>query len=138
LDGESARAKYSVTVVLAGLAVVLVAFGIAVLKFGAADVSTALAPVTGVVGTIVGAYFGVQAGASGKETTERSADARVAQADQARQAAERDAKALVAVAPAELATRVLGMDVFNESDRPGSDSVPPDDPQSGPGRISVT
>jgi threonine/homoserine/homoserine lactone efflux protein len=69
---EAGRWKYGLWVVFAGLAVILVAFGAALLAFSeAADVSTALAPVTGVVGTIVGAYFGVQAGAAGKEKAEQ-------------------------------------------------------------------
>ena len=68
---EAERWKYGLWVVFAGLAVILAAFGAALVAFSeAADVSTALAPVTGVVGTIVGAYFGVQAGAAGKEKAE--------------------------------------------------------------------
>jgi hypothetical protein len=68
---DAGRWKYGLWVVFAGLAVILAAFGAALVAFSeAADVSTALAPVTGVVGTIVGAYFGVQAGAAGKEKAE--------------------------------------------------------------------
>jgi uncharacterized membrane protein YbhN (UPF0104 family) len=68
---DAGRWKYGLWVVFAGLAVILVAFGGALVAFSeAADVSTALAPVTGVVGTIVGAYFGVQAGAAGKDKAE--------------------------------------------------------------------
>jgi len=65
-------AKYGVWVVLAGLAVILTAFAISVFVFEptAADVSTALAPVTGIVGTIVGAYFGVQVGSQGRQQAE--------------------------------------------------------------------
>jgi hypothetical protein len=78
---ESSKWKYmyGVWVVLAGLLVILVAFIWAVESYAkAADASTALAPVTGVVGTIVGAYFGVAVGAAGKD----KADARAAQAEE--------------------------------------------------------
>jgi hypothetical protein len=65
-------ARYGVWVVLAGLGVILAAFTISVFVFEptAADVSTALAPVTGIVGTIVGAYFGVQVGSQGRQQAE--------------------------------------------------------------------
>jgi phage tail tape-measure protein len=66
----------------------------------AQQVSTALAPITGVVGTIVGAYFGVQVGSSGQE-----------QVESARAKAEDQAKALAAVAPSEAAVAVLGVPV---------------------------
>jgi hypothetical protein len=52
--------------------VILASFAISVFVFEpiAADVSTALAPVTGIVGTIVGAYFGVQVGSQGRQQAE--------------------------------------------------------------------
>jgi hypothetical protein len=96
---EVARAKYGVTVVLAGLGGTLVAFGLALLAFDTASaVSAALAPITGVLGTIVGAYFGVQVGASGK-----------AESEAARTKAEDDAKKLAAVAPPEAGLAALGV-----------------------------
>jgi hypothetical protein len=96
---EAARGKYGVVVVLAGLVVTLVAFGLALLAFDkAGSVSAALAPITGVIGTIVGAYFGVQVGASGK-----------AESEAARSRAEDDAKKLAAVAPSDAARSVLGV-----------------------------
>ena len=98
-NAAEVRAKYGVTVVLSGFAVVLAAFGIAVLAFDVAnDVSTALAPITGVIGTIVGAYFGVQVGASGKE-----------ESDAARTKAEDEAKKLATVAPPKAAAEILGV-----------------------------
>jgi hypothetical protein len=104
-DPGALRAKYGVAVVLAGFLVVLLAFGGALLAFNAAnDVSTALAPITGVIGTIVGAYFGVQVGASGKEESEA-----------ARSKAEDEAKALAAVAPTAQAVQVLGLHDVDDS-----------------------
>jgi hypothetical protein len=86
---------------MAGLAVTLAAFGIAVGVFtNAADVSTALAPITGVVGTIVGAYFGLQVGSSGKDAAEA-----------ARSKAEDQARALAVVAPADSGAQVLGLNL---------------------------
>jgi uncharacterized protein YacL len=97
-SAELVRARYGVTVVLAGLVVTLVAFGLTLLAFDkAGSVSAALSPITGVIGTIVGAYFGVQVGASGK-----------AESEAARSKAEDDAKKLAAVAPPEAAMAVLG------------------------------
>jgi hypothetical protein len=97
-SAEVARARYGVTVVLAGLVVTLVAFGLTLLAFDkAGSVSAALAPITGVIGTIVGAYFGVQVGASGK-----------AESEAARSKAEDDAKKLAAVAPSGPAMAALG------------------------------
>jgi hypothetical protein len=111
-DPDQLRAVNGVRVVYAGFAVVLVAFVVAVVAYAAAgDVSTALAPVTGVVGALVGAYFGVQVGSQGKEATERQADARVQRAEAARLESERDAKLLAAVAPPDLAAQVLNVDL---------------------------
>jgi hypothetical protein len=89
--------RSAVVVVLAGLGVVLAAYGLSLIAFDTGDdVGTALAPITGVIGTIVGAYFGIQAGSAGK-----------AESDQARDQAEKQAKALAAVADAGAAERVL-------------------------------
>jgi hypothetical protein len=88
----------ALVVVVVGLTTVVAAFALAVLHYAkSSDVSTALAPLTGVVGTIVGAYFGLQVGSQGTAASE----ARRAQADD-------QAKALAAVAPPEDALRILG------------------------------
>ena len=72
---ESARYRYGLWVVFAGLAVILLSYYAGLKEYDkAADVSTALAPVTGVVGTLVGAYFGVQVGAAGKDKAEAARD----------------------------------------------------------------
>jgi phage tail tape-measure protein len=65
------RVKYGAC--LAGGAFVLlgVVFGIAASRFtAAADVTAAVGSVATVIGTIVGAYFGIHIGSAGKETAE--------------------------------------------------------------------
>ena len=80
--------RSALVVVLSGFAVVLISYGFTLVAFDTGDdVGAALAPITGVIGTIVGAFFGVQAGSEGK-----------AEAEAARTQAEREAKALAAVA----------------------------------------
>ncbi|GAA2785763.1 hypothetical protein [Nonomuraea dietziae] len=54
--------------VLTGIIVILVAFGAAV--FATKEFATMFAGVCGVIGTIIGAYFGIQAGQSGKARVE--------------------------------------------------------------------
>jgi phosphate/sulfate permease len=104
VDTEGLRAKYGVSVVIAGLIVVFLSFLAAVIAYSekASEVATAIGPVTGVVGTIVGAYFGVQVGASGKKDAE---DARVT--------ADHQAKQLAVVAPKEEGAQILGIDLSN-------------------------
>jgi hypothetical protein len=93
---DSGKWKYGLAVVLAGLAVILIAFFLSLNEYDKApDVSTALAPVTGVVGTLVGAYFGVQVGAAGKE-----------KAEDARAKSEEEAKAALAALPPDQAEAV--------------------------------
>ena len=53
---------------MTGIVAVLVALGIAVLAFkSAADVAQSIGPVTTVIGTIVGAFFGIAVGSSGRD-----------------------------------------------------------------------
>ena len=67
-QADAARWKYGFYVVLTGIVVILIAFGAAV--FAAEQFATMFAGVCGVVGTIIGAYFGIQAGQSGKARVE--------------------------------------------------------------------
>jgi F420-0:gamma-glutamyl ligase-like protein len=107
--GSALRARYGVDVVYAGLATLLVAFIVSVSVFDtAADAVAAMASITGVIGTIVGAYFGLSSGAAGKE-----------EAEVARTKAEDEAKRLAAVAPAKEATAVLGIDTSDWSGEEG-------------------
>ncbi|MGI5272832.1 hypothetical protein ACQEUU_27050 [Nonomuraea sp. CA-218870] len=63
-QADAARWRYGFFVVLTGIVATLVAFGAAVYATG--ESAALFAGVAGVVGTIIGAYFGVQAGQSGK------------------------------------------------------------------------
>ena len=64
--------KYGFIVVILGLVFVLAVFVFAMFKFNSAsDVTTTVTSVGGVIGTIVGAFFGLQLGAAGKEKVEQ-------------------------------------------------------------------
>ncbi|MBB6349163.1 hypothetical protein ACWGH8_07860 [Nonomuraea muscovyensis] len=67
-QADAARWRYGFFVVLAGIVAILVAFGAAV--FATGQFAALFAGVAGVIGTIMGAYFGVQAGQSGKARVE--------------------------------------------------------------------
>ncbi|WP_113703617.1 hypothetical protein [Nonomuraea lactucae] len=67
-QADAARWRYGFFVVLAGIVAILVAFGAAV--FATRQFAALFAGVAGVIGTIMGAYFGVQAGQSGKARVE--------------------------------------------------------------------
>jgi hypothetical protein len=67
-QADATRWRYGFFVVVAGIVAVLVAFGAAV--FATGEFAPLFAGVAGVVGTIIGAYFGVQAGQSGKARVE--------------------------------------------------------------------
>jgi len=61
--GSSSRSQpaYGARVVIAGLTAIVIIFGVAVLRFNkAADVATAVGSVSGIVATLVGAYFGIR------------------------------------------------------------------------------
>ncbi|HYC11217.1 MAG TPA: hypothetical protein VEC02_00955 [Nitrososphaerales archaeon] len=66
---DQMRIKYGYYIVIAGFLLVGLAFAASLLKFTmAADVSSVFGLITGVVGTLVGAFFGVQVGSQGKES----------------------------------------------------------------------
>ncbi|MFI6322322.1 hypothetical protein ACIBG8_32630 [Nonomuraea sp. NPDC050556] len=67
-QADASRWRYGFYVVLAGIITILIAFGAAV--FATREFASLFAGVAGVVGTIMGAYFGVQAGQSGKARVE--------------------------------------------------------------------
>ncbi len=65
------RIKYGFLVVLGGLAAVALIYVLAVWRWtDASDVATAVSSAVGVIGTLVGAFFGVQVGSAGKEKAE--------------------------------------------------------------------
>ncbi|MGV9325040.1 hypothetical protein [Streptosporangium sandarakinum] len=65
---EAARWRYGFYVVLTGLLVILVAF--VVISMRAGESAAPFAGLVGVSGAIIGAYFGVQVGQSGKDRAE--------------------------------------------------------------------
>ncbi|MGH3178309.1 MAG: hypothetical protein ACRDPF_31095, partial [Streptosporangiaceae bacterium] len=68
---DLARIRYGAGLIVAAFALLGVVVGVAVSQFStASDVTAVIGSVTTVVGTIIGAFFGVQAGASGKEAAE--------------------------------------------------------------------
>lgn len=67
-QADATRWRYGFFVVVAGIAAILIAFGAAV--FATGEFAPLFAGVAGVIGTIIGAYFGVQAGQSGKARVE--------------------------------------------------------------------
>ena len=72
---------YGFYVVATGLVIVAIVYVAALInEKSAADVSTVVGSVTGVIGTLVGVYFGNSVGASGKEkaeTARNTAEARL-------------------------------------------------------------
>ncbi|HEY2194681.1 MAG TPA: hypothetical protein VGH76_20615 [Actinomycetospora sp.] len=98
------------------MGVLLTAFLLAVFHYPTSgDVSTALAALTGTIGTIVGAYFGVQAGGSGAnkaanqaEVARQAAEQGRQDAEQGRQEATTTALKLAAAASPEVAVAVTG------------------------------
>ena len=94
---EQRRAKYGVWVVIAGLALIGVLYIVTLLVFSqslpssapggnntggtsndlsavASSIVAAMGAVTGVIGSVVAAYFGIQLGSSGKETSDAAAE----------------------------------------------------------------
>lgn|SRR5690606_12815103 len=65
---EAARLRYGFYVVLMGLAAILIGFVVIALQGG--DAAAPFAGLAGVTGAIIGAYFGVQIGQSGKDRVE--------------------------------------------------------------------
>ena len=65
------QVRYGFAVVVIGLILVAFIFGIALVRWSSAsDVSTVVSSATGVVGTLVGAFFGVQVGSAGKDKSD--------------------------------------------------------------------
>ncbi|MEU0516529.1 hypothetical protein [Streptosporangium sp. NPDC006007] len=65
---EAARWRYGFYVVVTGLLVILIAFAVVAIHGG--DSAAPFAGLVGVSGAIIGAYFGVQVGQSGKDRVE--------------------------------------------------------------------
>ncbi|WP_440064141.1 hypothetical protein [Streptosporangium sp. OZ121] len=67
-QAEAARWRYGFYVVVMGLVVILIGFVVIALREG--DTAAPFAGLVGVSGAIIGAYFGVQVGQSGKDRVE--------------------------------------------------------------------
>jgi hypothetical protein len=64
--------KYGFWVIIIGFILVAVIFIVAIFKWQeASDVTAVVGAFTGLVGTVVGAFFGAQIGSAGKEKAER-------------------------------------------------------------------
>jgi hypothetical protein len=74
------------------------------------DLSAAMASATGVIGTLVGTFFGHQLGAAGKERAERRADEARREGEDARQEKERERvrRTVDAALSGEQAKKLLG------------------------------
>lgn len=94
------RIKYGFWIVILGLVLVAAVFLAAIAKWSAAqDAAAAVGSVTGVIGTIIGAFFGVQVGSAGKEKVEA-----------ARSEAEKKVVRLAAAMQPDVAARILEME----------------------------
>lgn len=78
---EDPKARYGFWIVIAGLGSVIVLYIGTIITFAilstpdtlANNVVASMGAITGVIGSLVGAYFGLQLGASGKETSDAAA-----------------------------------------------------------------
>jgi hypothetical protein len=93
------RLKYGVWVILAGFGVAFFAVLAAIWKMtDATSIAGVVASLTGMVGTVIGAFFGFHAGASGRE-----------QAEAERNDAVDKLTKMAAVAPEDKAASILGL-----------------------------
>ena len=98
---DQLRIKYGFWVVIIGFVLVASVFLSAIAKWTtAADVSAAVGSVTGVIGTIVGAFFGVHVGSEGKERAENE-----------RKTAEDKVLRLASAMQPEMAAKILGIKI---------------------------
>jgi len=72
---DSEKYHYGFWIVISGLIVMTFAFSVSVLKWSAAsDAASVLTAFGGVVGTLVGAFFGVAVGSAGKREADKRTD----------------------------------------------------------------
>jgi hypothetical protein len=97
-EDATARWRYGLWAVLGGFVAVAFCVTVALIRYDSAESgAAAVAPAIAAISALAGAYFGVQAGSSGK-----------AEADAARDAAQLQALKLAAVADPDRALAVLG------------------------------
>ena len=103
---DQMRIKYGFWVVTIGIAIVAAVFITAIVRWStAAEVTAVVGSVTGVIGTIVSAFFGVQVGSQGKE----KAEDRALKAESDRQASEDRVTQLAAALQPDVAAKILRM-----------------------------
>jgi hypothetical protein len=70
-DPQLVQERYGLWLVLAAFALLGIVFGVAVSQFNSAsDVAAVVGPVGAIIGTIVGAFFGVRAASSSRQAAE--------------------------------------------------------------------
>jgi len=115
----SDRWKYGLWAVLSGLAALVLVYVAALVRYSSpADVAPLLGLALATIGTLTGAYFGIQAGAAGKE-----------QADAAKDAAHVEAMRFAAIADPDRAALLLGLPTHPDG---------PDQPDGGGGPAGDT
>ncbi|MBV9312254.1 MAG: hypothetical protein JO100_00670 [Pseudonocardia sp.] len=98
-DGSTARWRYGLIALCVGLGILLLAYFVTIFRYPvASDTATAIAPMATVVGSLAGAYFGIQVGAAGKD-----------KADAARDSAHNEAIRWAALADPDKAAELLGI-----------------------------
>jgi hypothetical protein len=111
-DEERLKTQYAFLVATGALAALILILFIGATHWkDVKDAAAVISPVAGVVGTIVGAYLGHQAGSAGRER---------AAADHREQT--RIAQQLAAVADPTAAARILGIDLPAQSDAAAADA----------------
>ena len=78
---EDVKTKYGYYIVVAGLALVAILYMVTIIIFAmltpdnlANNVVASMGAITGIIGSLVAAYFGLQAGAAGKESSDAKAE----------------------------------------------------------------
>lgn len=79
---DAMRIRYGAWIIVAGFVLLAVVVVGGLVRFDSGgEVSKVVLAVTGLMGTVIGAFFGVQAGSSGKERAEKNAKDAQARAD---------------------------------------------------------
>ncbi len=88
--------RYGLVAVIAALVAIVVLVVVAMFRYPAGEVNNVVGTALGAIGTLVGAYFGVQVGSAGK-----------AQAEKAKDEAQERVVQLAAAAPEERAVPIV-------------------------------
>jgi hypothetical protein len=107
-------------VAMTGIIGLLIVFVVTMFHYGtgATRVATALSAVTGTVGTIVGAYFGVQVGSASGDKATAAAEKSRAASDKERAQTQDKALKLAAASDPEVALRILGVSPLTPNEAP--------------------